>query len=68
MNELVKLVAQKTGLAEDKARTAVMTVLDFLKDRLPGPLASQLDGLLGAGSQGPGQDMAAGLGDMLNRK
>ena len=67
MNELVQLVAQKTGIAEEQARTAVMTVLGFLKDRLPGPLAGQLDGILGAGGS-RGQDLGTGLGDLLNRK
>lgn len=46
MDELVKLVAQKTGISEDQARTAVTTVLDFLKQRLPAPIASQVDGVL----------------------
>ena len=67
MNELVKLVAQKTGIAEEQARTTVMTVLGFLKERLPGPLAGQLDGLLGGGS-GRSEDLAGGLGNILNRK
>ena len=64
-----QLVAQKTGIAEEQARTAVMTVLGFLKDRLPGPLAGQLDGILG-GSSGSsrGQDLGTGLGDLLSRK
>jgi hypothetical protein len=66
MNELVQLVAQKTGIAEDQARTAVMTVLGFLKERLPGPLAGQLDNLLGAG--GRAQDLGSGLGNLLDRK
>ena len=66
MDELVKLVAKKTGIAEEQARTAVMTVLSFLKERLPGPLAGQLDGLLAAG--GPTPNLGAGLGDLLNRK
>jgi hypothetical protein len=67
MDELVKLVSQKTGLAEDKARDAVMTVLGFLKERLPAPIAGQLDGLLGGAGSGM-QDMAKGLGGMLDRK
>ena len=66
MNELVRLVAQKTGIAEDQARTAVMTVLGYLKDRLPGPLAGQLDGLLGGASQSQGA--GTGLDDLFNRK
>lgn len=59
MDELVNQVAQRTGLAPDKARTAVDTVLGFLKTRLPGPIASQLDSAL----SGQGGGMAGGLGD-----
>jgi hypothetical protein len=44
MDDLITLVAQKTGLAPDKARTAVNTVVGFLKERLPAPIANQLDG------------------------
>ncbi|MCC7439486.1 MAG: hypothetical protein IT211_13425 [Armatimonadetes bacterium] len=47
MDELIKLVADKTGIPADTAKTAVTTVIGFLKDKLPAPLASQLDGLTG---------------------
>ena len=66
MDELVNLVAQKTGLAPDKARTAVDTVLGFLKDRIPAPLASQLEGAIGGAGGGAG-DIAKGLGGMFGR-
>lgn len=46
MNELISMVAQKTGIGEDKARQAVETVVGFLKDRLPGPLGAQLEGVI----------------------
>ncbi len=46
MDELVKLVVQKTGISEDQARQAVTVVLGFLKERLPAPIASQIDGVL----------------------
>lgn len=49
MEELVKLVMQKTGISEEQARGAVNTVITFLKSKLPAPLASQVDGAL-AGS------------------
>ncbi|MDQ3197426.1 MAG: DUF2267 domain-containing protein [Pseudomonadota bacterium] len=39
MDELINMVAQRTGLAPEKARTAVDTVVGFLKDKLPAPLA-----------------------------
>lgn len=50
MDELIKLVADKTGIPADTAKTAVTTVIGFLKDKLPAPLASQLDGLTGTSS------------------
>ena len=43
MEELIKTVSAKTGISEDQARTAVTTVLGFLKEKLPAPLASQID-------------------------
>lgn len=46
MDELVKLLAQKTGLPEDKARMAAETVIGFLKQRLPGPVGEQLNSVL----------------------
>lgn len=68
MDELVNLVAQKTGLGPDKARTAVDTVLGFLKNRVPAPLASQLESALGGGGGAGGLgDVTKGLGGMLGR-
>jgi len=46
MDEVIKLVVEKTGIPEATAKTAVETVLGFLKDKLPEPIGSQLDGLL----------------------
>ncbi|NPV86872.1 MAG: hypothetical protein HPY45_12785 [Anaerolineae bacterium] len=63
MDELVKLVSQKTGLPEDKAKLAVETVLNFLKQKLPAPLAAQLDGLLDGNI---GMDDIAGLASGLS--
>lgn len=61
MDELVKLVASKTGMSESVARTAVETVISFLKQKLPAPVAGQLDSLLAGG----GQDIAGKAGDAL---
>jgi hypothetical protein len=43
MQQLIQQVTQRTGIPEDKARAAVDTVVGYLKERLPGPMASQLD-------------------------
>ncbi len=66
MDELVKMVASKTGISEDQARTAVQTVVGYLKQKLPAPIAGQVDAAL-AGSSGFG-DVAKGLGGMLGKK
>lgn len=70
MDELINQVAQRTGLAPDKARTAVDTVLGFLKTRLPAPIASQLDAAMAgkAGGGGGMSDAVEGLGNMFGRK
>jgi len=46
MNELVNLVVKKTGIPAATAQTVVNMVIDFLKKKLPAPVAGQIDGLL----------------------
>ena len=62
MDELVKQVQQRTGLSEEQARQAVETVISLLKERLPAPIAGQIDSVL-AGGQNP----LGGLGGLLGR-
>ncbi len=63
MDELVNQVVQKTGISQDQANQAVQTVIGFLKDKLPGPIASQLDGIM-SGRANPG-DIAGQAGQAL---
>jgi hypothetical protein len=69
MNEIIKLVSEKTGLSAEMSKTAVDTVVGFLKSKLPAPIASQLDSVIsggGAGSAlGQAGDLAKGLGGMF---
>ena len=62
MNELVQLVQQKTGLSQDMAQKVVDTIAGYLKTKLPEPMASGLDSLLGgsAGTAAAAGDAAAG--------
>ena len=46
MNELVNLIVKKTGIPAATAQTVVKIVIDFLKKKLPAPIAGQIDGLL----------------------
>jgi hypothetical protein len=66
MDELVKLVVQKTGISKEQATVAVNTVLGFLKDKLPEPLASQVDSVI-SGKSSP-DDLMKGLGGMFGKK
>jgi hypothetical protein len=71
MDELIKLVSDKTGLSAEASKQAVDTVLQFLKARLPGPIASQIDSLLAggglAGGLGQAGEIAKGLGGLFNK-
>ena len=49
MNELVNLIVKKTGIPAATAQTVVKIVLDFLKKKLPAPIAGQIDGVLAGG-------------------
>ena len=63
MEELIKQVVSKTGISEDQARTAVTTVLGFVKDKLPAPIASQIDNAL----TGEGGGVGGSLGDLASK-
>ena len=58
MDDLVKKVTEETGLPEPQARKAAEAVVKFLKDKLPAPLASQIDNLIGnPGTTDTAQDL-----------
>ena len=65
MDEIIKLVVQKTGISEEQARGAVMTVINFLKEKLPAPIAGQIDGVL---SGSAASDALKGIGGLLGKK
>lgn len=71
MQELIQKVAERTGLSEDKAKTAVDTVVGFLKERLPAPIAGHVDSALAAGGGtaiDKAGDMLGNLGGMFGNK
>jgi len=66
MDQLVALVSQKTGLSPELSRKAVETTLDYLKTRLPAPLAGQIDAALADGKLDAG-DVTKALGGMFGK-
>ena len=63
MDELIKQMTSKVGISEAQAKQAVETVLGFLKDKLPGPLAGQIEAVL----KGNVGDVTKGLGGLLKK-
>ncbi len=68
MDELVKMISKKTGLSEAKAKVAVDLVVEYLKGKLPAPVAGQIDAVLGGGGAGAMGDVAKGLGGILGKR
>lgn len=72
MDELVKLLTEKTGLPDDKARLAVDTVIGFLKQRLPSPVGEQLNTYLSSPTgEGVGEKVkgiAQSIGSVFTKK
>jgi len=67
MDELVKTVSSKVGISEAQAKQAVDIVLGFLQDKLPAPVAGQLDAALQGDMSGL-DDLVGGLGGMFGKK
>lgn len=67
MDEVVKLVSEKTGLSEEMSRMAVEVVINYLKGKLPAPVAGQLDSVLSGAGEGGGLEGLAkkGLGGLF---
>ena len=49
MDELIKLIVEKTGIPEATAKQVVDVVLEFLKDKLPGSIGDSLEDILEGG-------------------
>ena len=66
LDSLTKLVQEKTGLDEMKARLAVTVVLGQVKEKLPAPAQGYIDQMLGEeGGSSLGDMVKGGLGGLL---
>jgi len=54
MEALIKMVAERAGIDEGQAAKAVEVIVGQLKDKLPEPIAGQVEGLLGGDGDGEG--------------
>ncbi len=46
MEELINKIAKQANISSDQARSAAETVMGFLKDKLPAPVANEINGVL----------------------
>lgn len=65
MEELIKMVSERTGLAPEKAQEAVDTVFTFLKAKLPPSIGNHLDALA-SGNLGSITSSMGGLGGLAD--
>jgi hypothetical protein len=61
MEELVEQVSQRAGISEEQARTAVETIAEILKKRIPAPYNKYVDSFL----TGEGGGLGGMLGGMF---
>ncbi len=67
MDELIKQVSQQAKISPDQAKTAVNSVLDFLKDKLPAPVVDQIKAAL-SGQQVDAGAVSNALGGLFGGK
>ena len=60
MDKLLELVQEKAGISAEQAKSAISAVADFLGDKLPAPIAGQVQKFLD-GEEGEGGDDDGGL-------
>jgi hypothetical protein len=62
MNEqVINLIVKRTGITQENAQKAVLVVFDFLKTKLPAPIASQLEPFLTGGTMNPITEQGSGF-------
>lgn len=64
MDQIIKMVTEKAGISEGQAKTAVETVMSFLKDKMPDSMSEQISSLM-AGDTSSVADVAGDLKDKL---
>ena len=69
MEQLINMIAERTGISVEQAREATNMVVGFLKERLPEPVAAHVESVLNNQSVGDLADQAqkrlGGLGGLF---
>jgi hypothetical protein len=62
VEELIQKVSEKAGISAEQAKNAVNTVMEFVKNKIPG-IGDQLKGMLAGATEGGG-----GVVDAIRKK
>jgi len=68
MDELIKMIVQRTGISEEQAGEIANIVLEFIKSKLPSPIAGQLDSLISGEGSGVLGTITGALGGLFGKK
>jgi hypothetical protein len=74
MEELIRQVTERTGITESQARTAIDTVMGYMRDKLPASASGMIDGVVGGGANAAGgvadtaQNVLGGIGGIFGKK
>ncbi len=68
VDELLKQVSQQTGMPEDQVRPIAEAVINYLKQKLPAPVAGQIDAVLSGGGASSLGGVLGGLGGLPGQK
>ena len=68
MEELIRRVSEKAGISEEQARSAVETVAEYLKERVPAPYSSYIDSFMSGGTGGGGGGLGGIIGGLFKNK
>jgi hypothetical protein len=66
-NQILQLIQERAGISEQQAKSALDTVVGFLKEKLPEPVAGQIDMVLTGDMSNLG-GVVQGLGDLFGKK
>lgn len=65
MEQIIKMVSEKTGISNDQAKMAVETVVGFLKDKMPAGIGSQVESFIKGGTGSVADAAMDGLKDKI---
>ncbi len=68
MDDLIKQITEKTGISVEQAKGAIASVMDFIGDKLPAPIAGQVNKFLGGEAEGDTGEGGEGGGLMDQAK